>query len=356
MNLRIGIVWAAALVAACITAHASGAPAGAPFLLGPPPSDGPVVVRVSFEMHGINAIDDEGEVFEFVGVFTTRWQDPRQAFDPVAEGVAEKVFQGDYQVNELSPGWFPQWVLENETGLFEKRGVVLRVRPDGSSTLIETLNAAAKTEFNMLRFPFDRQRLLAVFKVVGFDQDEVELRVEPQEANIAGGGVAVPQWTITSVGLTVGERPAPHAGAGGAASTLVLGVEIQREPFFMIRLVVLPLILIVLLSFSVFWMDRSSLGDRISVSFIGILTGVAYQIVTSDNLPHISYFTLMHAFLNLSFLTMCATVVINLRVGALDKQGKQKLGDLIDRRCRRIFPAVYFGLVLVILTAALLLL
>jgi hypothetical protein len=120
------------------------------------------------------------------------------------------------------------------------------------------------------------------------------------------------------------------------------------------RLVILPLIVIVLLSFSVFWMDRSSLGDRLSVSFIGILTGVAYLLVTSEQLPRISYFTLMHGFLNLSFLTMCATVVINLVVGALDKRGKFERGDRIDRRCRWGFPPAYFGLLLVMLGVALL--
>lgn len=56
-------------------------------------------------------------------------------------------------------------------------------------------------------------------------------------------------------------------------------------------------------------MDSSSLGDRISVSFIGVLTAVAYLLVTSDQLPHISYVTLMHGFVNVSFMTMCATVV-----------------------------------------------
>jgi len=107
---------------------------------------------------------------------------------------------------------------------------------------------------------------------------------------------------------------------------------------------VVPLIVIVLLSFSVFWMDRSSLGDRINVSFIGILTGVAYQIVVSDLVPRISYSTLIHGFLNLSFILMCATVAINLIVGSLDQKGKSELGNRIDRRCRWIFPLVYFSL------------
>ncbi len=80
------------------------------------------------------------------------------------------------------------------------------------------------------------------------------------------------------------------------------------------------------------------------MSFIGILTAVAYQTVMSDNLPRIAYVTLMHGFLNLSFMTMCATVMINLVVGALDRKGMQAAGDRLDRRCRWMFPITYFGL------------
>ena len=86
----------------------------------------------------------------------------------------------------------------------------------------------------------------------------------------------------------------------------------------------------------------------------GILTAVAYQLVMSQQLPRISYVTLMHGFLNFSFLTMCATIVINLVVGTLDKRGKVELGDRIDRRCRWVFPLAYFGLLLFMLAVAML--
>ena len=114
-----------------------------PFLLGPPKGDGPVVVRASFQVRDINDLDDEAETFEFGGVLKLTWHDERQAFDPAEAGVAEKIYQGAYQFNELSPAWYPQVVLVNESGLFEKHGVILRVQPDGTLTLVETVNAAA---------------------------------------------------------------------------------------------------------------------------------------------------------------------------------------------------------------------
>ena len=103
-------------------------------------------------------------------------------------------------------------------------------------------------------------------------------------------------------------------------------------------------------------MDKSSLGDRISVSFIGILTAVTYQVILSEILPRISYATLFHeGFLGVSFIIMCMTVIVNLRVGYLDRHGMSAAGDRLDHRCRWVFPVVYFGVLLVVALTAFLL-
>ena len=57
------------------------------FMSSLPQENDPVEVTVSFELRDINHIDDEAETFEFTGVMKLSWHDPRQAFDPVAEGL-----------------------------------------------------------------------------------------------------------------------------------------------------------------------------------------------------------------------------------------------------------------------------
>lgn len=319
-------------------------------LLGPPDENGPVVVRAGFQLQDINSIDDEPETFEFTGVLMLTWKDPRQAFDPKVAGVGEKIYQGENQFNNLSPAWYPQVVLANESGLYETDAVILRLLPDGTSTLISTINAVAETDFNMRRYPFDSQGLEAVFELIGFNKDEVVLEAGPGTADRP---IRVSQWDLRGIETSVRHRQSLSAGVSGESSEFVVTFNVQRNPLFTLRLVGLPLALIVMLSWSVFWMERSSLGDRIGVSFVGILTAVAYQIVVGDLLPHVSYITVMHAFLNFSFFIMCGTVVINLVVGACDKNGKSALGDLIDRRCRWIFPMTYLGLMGVIAVFAL---
>jgi hypothetical protein len=343
---------AGAMAAACCGGIARPAAADPALLSLPAPrAGGPVVVRAGFDLRDINEIDDEAETFEFEGVLVLEWRDARQAFDPAVEGVHEKLYQGAFQFNEVFTGWFPQVVLMNESGLHEKHGVLLRVGPDGSLRLIETVNAAAKTDLGLRAYPFDRQRLEAVFEVLGFDESEVVLQPAAAGDAVApsrAAAVRVPQWDLVRVGTSIRSHRAPHAGRLGVASTFVVSMDVERKSLFMVRLVVVPLFLIVVLSWSVFWMDQSSLGDRISVSFIGILTVVSYQIILSEILPRISYLTLMNGFLNMSFFVVCASVAVNLWVGSLDRRGQTEIGDRIDRRCRWIFPVVYLALLLLV--------
>lgn len=324
------------------------ASSGDELLLTPPQEVRPVVVQAYFELNDINEINNEEETFDFSGVLTLRWHDPRHAFDPVVEGLKERVFQGDYQFKELYAGWYPQVVLVNKSEMYQKSGIALRIQPDGTLTLTETLNATAKAELEMRRYPFDRQDLKAVFGVLAFNQDEVVFQIAESDAAVSlGASARLPQWKIIRSNVSVLNRSTAQAGRHTISSTFEVSIDVQREPYYMIRLVILPLTLIVLLSFSVFWMNRSSIGDRLSVSFIGLLTSVAYQGVVTEGMPQVAYITWMHGFVLLSFFTMCMVVVVNLMVNMQDQQGKIELGDRIDRYCRWGFPIAYFVITLV---------
>ena len=313
-----------------------------------PPGERPVPVQAAFRLLALHEIDDEAETFSFTVMVSLVWKDLRQVFDPQVEGVDEKFLHGAYQFNELTPNWFPQLVLINATEIDDPQGVMLRVAPDGTTTLVQTITAQARSRLDLRRYPFDRQRLKAFFGVLGFDDSEVVLTGGAEAATGETTNIQVPQWDVTGIGASTAATVAPQAGVGIQPSVLVLNLDVQRQSLFMLRLVIFPLMLIVVLSWSVFWMDRSSLGDRMAVSFVGILTAVAYQSMVSDIMPQISYVTLMNAILNVSFVVMCATVVVNLVVAAVDKRGEFERGRQLDLRCRWLFPLGYAGLVLII--------
>jgi hypothetical protein len=312
-----------------------------------PPGESPLRIASAFHLLEVNTIDDQAETFKFSGVLTLTWKDSRQAYDPQTAGVEEKLYHGEYQFNELSPSWYPQVILVNATEMGDPQGIILRIKPDGTSTLIQTITAEARSLTDLRKYPFDHQHLEAQFAVFGFDDQQVVLEAEPDNATVETAILSLPEWELASIFSESRIMDAPYAGQTGRSSAFVVAIKIERQSFFMLRLVVIPLILIVILSFSVFWMDQSSLGDRMSVSFVGILTAVAYQIMVSDIMPQIAYKTWMNAFLSFSFLIMCGTVVINLRVGVLDKRGRIEHGQKLDKRARWFFPVTYLILVVI---------
>ncbi len=50
----------------------------------------------------------------------------------------------------------------------------------------------------------------------------------------------------------------------------------------------------------------------------------------------------------MSFFVVCASVLVSLWVGWLDRHGETALGDRIDRRCRWVFPLLYLALLLLV--------
>jgi hypothetical protein len=320
-------------------AHATDA------LRGPPQSSAPTRVSIGAFVSDVDAVTEQEETFEFEGILTVRWRDPRLAFDAAAAGVPEKVYQGDYQFAEVFDGWWPQLFLANESGQFETQSVLVRVAPDGAVTWTQEFNAVAEMPMQLRRFPFDRQRFEAIFQVLGFGPDRVVLVPDPATTGRMAHGVSIAQWTLHDIDVAARDAHVVYRDGGSApVSQLVVTLDMAREPGHMLRVVMAPLAVLVLLTFTVFWMDRESLGDRMDISFIGILSVVAYQIVVSDHMPAIAYFTLMHGFLYSTYLLLTAGVVVNLVVSKLDQSGRREMGNRVDLTCRWAFPLGFLGL------------
>lgn len=323
-----------------------------------PPGDTPIVVKAGFMLYDVNEIEESTETFEFEGALLLSWKDPRQAFDATAEGVGERVYKGSYQFTELYDGWWPQAFLANESGSFESQGVVLRIEPDGTVWYLHEIEAFAESPLDLRFFPFDQQTLRIHFKLLGYGADEVRFqpvddysKLLPQRGNSVGHA----GWNIGDFTVTQGTDQTAIAGARavGEGSTLRIDIAAERRPGYLLRTVVMPLMLIVALSWVIFWMDRDTLSNRMDISFIALLTVVAFQIMVEQKLPEISAFTLMSGFLAINYLLIGATIVVNLRVDHFDRSGRRADGDALDRRCRWIFPLLYFfilPLLLVLIT------
>jgi hypothetical protein len=160
--------------------------------------------------------------------------------------------------------------------------------------------------------------------------------------------VNVAGWDLQHLDMRVDEQ---HIAAGDGRtvhSRLLTTIQLSRRSWQLVWEMLFPLVVLVSVIWSIFWIDIDSLADRLNVSFIGVLTIVAYQFVVIENMPRMSYLSFTDTLLLISFLTMAATIPQSLTIHTLVRKGKQGLARRIDRTSRWAFPLAYLTMVTVI--------
>lgn len=328
-------------------ATASGAeepfPAGMP---NPPAS--PTRVTCAILIIDVVDIDDVNESFQAEIAILASWQDPRLAFDPQAEGTTVKLFQGAFQFNEVFKGWWPQLLILNEVGRDEPKAISVSVLPNGTVRYREQRNAVFETPMELHDFPFDTQRLKASMIPFSSTIDEVVLEVDERFARSTDDyvrreqDVNVSGWNLQHLQLAADETFMIAGDGQTRFSRIVATIQLQRRSWQYVWEILFPLLALVSVVWSIFWVDIDSLADRLNISFIGVLTIVAYQFVLVENMPRMSYLTFLDAVLISSFMMMTMTVPQSLLIHSLVRKGKQRWARTIDRTSRWAFPAVYF--------------
>ena len=313
----------------------------------PNPPASPTQVQVGMFVADVIDMDEVNETFQIELILVGTWLDPRLAFDPAEEGANKKIFQGVFQFNEVYSAWWPQFLIINEIGSGDMNAVKIEVYPDGKVRYLEQRNVTLETPMDLRQFPFDVQTLNAVFIPFGDNKGAVDLQVDQrvlgatEEYAEKEHRVNIAEWRLQNVDIKASTTDYRYFGDKEEVSQIELEITMKRKSANIIWKVIFPLIILVAMMWTVFWLDIDSLTDRLNISFIGILTIVAYQFLIDGSMPRISYFTFTDALLLYSFVIMAATIFQSLLVFDLAKRGKRAAAHRVDAVSRWAFPVVY---------------
>ena len=324
-----------------------------PYLGGTPPSDGPVEVLIGFNLVNISDVSEKEETIDFEGAIYMEWMDRRLAYEPAEVGMTDwipgdysraprQIYQGEFAVKETFEGWRPHLLMPNGIGNRAITNMAISIWPDGRVAYSETFYAKVETPMDLRRFPFDSQSLEIFFHPFVYQRDEVVLITDDRLARTWNQNMGVADWTRH--GVLMEERPVEIAyfdESTAEISEFVVTVQIKRRPVHLLVSIIFPLIVLVALTWSVFWMDDESLSDRLNINFIGILSVVAYYFVILDNVPEVDYLTLVDAFIIATFLILAAGVVLAVSMERMRRGGQVALGARVDRICRWAVPLAY---------------
>ena len=77
-------------------------------------------------------------------------------------------------------------------------------------------------------------------------------------------------------------------------------IEIERDYGYYILKIILPMILVLLVCWSVFWIHPRELESKLTITIVCLLSLIAYNFVIDEDLPKLGYLTLMDYIILLS--------------------------------------------------------
>src|SRR5467141_2189432 len=308
----------------------------APALIDRPNADsGPTQISVGIWVADISNIDSAQQTFTAELAVVLRWKDSRLAH--TGKGIVR------YPLEQV---WHPRVAVVNETSsVSHKFPDIVEVEPDGTVTYRQRYAGAFTQPLRLRSFPFDRQtfhvQLVAVryrLNEVTFVPDEDWIRNGLQRAGGIAPSITLPDWTVEKWET----KPLTYAlSPGFEYSAYTFEFTASRNVQHYILKVLLPLVLIVMMSWSVFWIDPNTSNSQISVAVTSMLTLIAYRFAVDSQLPRLPYMTRLDSFFLTSTLLVFFSLIEVVVTTILENNQQTDRAKKIDRYCRVIFPAIF---------------
>ena len=252
----------------------------------------------------------------------TVWGESRKLFDPVVEFYNRKS-NPDFAQGRAD------WVE-----IFSNGTVQMRVRD----------TATFKAKFDFKKFPFDEQ-IFSFLIYPEFPSSKMIFVAEPlmeeykKNLYVVEGedGINIPEWKVTTVDYYIDRYKEGDYEYQG----FIVEIGAERVTNYYIFKIIIPIILILSISWSVFWIDRAQIEAKANITIVALLSLIAYNLIMDDVIPKLDYLTFMDAFIFLSYLYTGAATILCIYSFYRYKKYKRKI-NLVDYYAKLLGPISYF--------------
>lgn len=214
-----------------------------------------------------------------------------------------------------------------------------------------------KGSFDLSRYPFDSQVLELQVEDQALELQDVVLLPDskmfdgtPRDLDRGSRErvLHLPGWQVTDV-RQIPDTHTYHTDWGGPFPTgessrysrYTFAVTVAREVTPYIMKFLLPLVVIVLIAFLVFFIEDEHFGAQVGLGLLSFLSAVIYHAMQSGQLPDVGYLVLIDKFFILSYAIIFLTLVQTVVAHHLHRRGATERATMLDSLCRVLFPVLY---------------
>ena len=292
----------------------------------------PKEVQVGIYVINVQDVNSANQTYKATVGLDMKWNDPTLKCTSAED-------EGKIRKFDLEEIWNPSMIIINEERVFKQFEYKAWVDCLGNVDYGQIIHGDFVTIANIKEFPFDERPLTIELVSTEFETNEMQF-VNDVKTTGRGEHFSVTDWHIE-------EDPVVESGAynfepdNSQLSSFTYSLTAKRNYNFFIWKIILPLIIIVVMSWAVFWIPPSQLGPQIGLSVTSMLTLIAYRFAIGHVVPNVAYLTRFDKFVFGSTLLVFLALVEAMVSGSLSYAEKYKLADSIDWYSRFIFPAIF---------------
>jgi hypothetical protein len=236
-----------------------------------------------------------------------------------------------YAYNEI---WTPDIQIANELDLRRKRKENLEVYPDGTVIFRQRYQGDLSLVVDFSEFPLDKQ--MVNIQLVAPMMNDIELIPDDTFTGQAEK-FSIQEWKISTGSLVI----EPYEILSYKFVACNYKIEAHRRAEFYFWKVIIPLTIVIFMSWTVFWIDPVHIEAQLAVAATAMLTIIAYQFAISNMLPRISYFTRLDYFIVGSNLVVFLALLEAVFSSSFAKKKREKIARKMDSWSKIIFPLLY---------------
>lgn len=255
----------------------------------------PAKVKIVLRINKLYNISTINETYDIDGYISVKWTDSTLQNTDQAEA---KLYINGHAKEQLAEIWSPHLEFINSLKQEEKSGELLTIKPTGEVILIERFRGTFQSQMDFRKFPFDNQRFRIILESFPYSQEDVVFSDIQTFIDKDISAVFTDEWQMLSwKNYQVESFPYYNLEDAYSDTTYFsranFTIEASRMTGYYTWQVLLPLALIIMSSWVIFWLKDQ--GNQLSIAFTLMLTVVAFNFYSANFLPKLAYNTFIES-------------------------------------------------------------
>ena len=208
-----------------------------------------------------------------------------------------------------------------------------------------------KNNFNLLSFPFDKQKI-SISLIDNYylldDRQVASIDLTYRSLNNFVKKNDIPGWNIIGYSFDDIQYQDAFYSQGDYADGTQLEIIIERKHGYYLYKLLLPIILILMVCWSSVWITPKEIESRLTITIVCLLSLIAYNFVIDSELPKLEYLTVMDWIILVSYVY--ATIPNFLSIYSFNiYEKKNVLWVKVNTYSKRYGPTSYVLIILLII-------